>query len=335
MTSIEKAGEFNLIRRLSSISSPRVHPPVLKGVGDDAAVYRSTPGMVQVISTDAFIEGHHFDYAFYTMEDIGYKAMAVNLSDIVAMNARPILATISVGLPGSFSIQNLELIYKGLAKIASDYGIQIVGGDTTRAPVLMLSITVIGEADESDIVYRSGASPGDYICVTGPLGDAAAGLDLLRNPQQAEALPSEVMKYLTDRHLKPIPRLDQVNEWAEEGVRPSAMIDISDGLSNELHHICTASGCGCLIWESNFPVSAELRTGIPDQSTLRNYVLNGGDDYELLFTASQEMLNLLNPEQFMKIGVITPEDLLLRSLGDSLVPLEIGGHDHFRVSSAD
>ncbi|MCY4672326.1 MAG: thiamine-phosphate kinase [Bacteroidetes bacterium] len=329
MSSIEQAGEFNLIHRLTSISSPNVKLPIITGIGDDAAIYRTGNDRVQVVTTDALIEGYHFDFAFYSMEDAGYKAMAVNLSDIAAMNAHPILATIALGVPRSVSMENLEALYQGLTVGASAHGVQIAGGDTTRAPVLMLTVTVIGEAKASEIVYRNGARTGDMICVSGTLGGASAGLDILRHGIKPEAVGSTAWNLLVARHLRPTPRLDLVKEWASQGIRPSALIDISDGLANELHHICAASGCGATIWESRLPLSEALRAAVILERGSVDYALNGGDDYELLFTASEQALKNANPASFTTIGTITEKDILLHRTDGSLEPLVPAGHDHF------
>ncbi|MDE2771633.1 MAG: thiamine-phosphate kinase [Bacteroidota bacterium] len=331
MSSIEQAGEFNLIHHLTSMGSPKVEPPIIAGIGDDAAVYSTDHNRVQVVTTDALIEGYHFDFAFYSMEDAGYKAMAVNLSDIAAMNARPILATIALGVPGSVSMEDLEALYGGLAASASEHGVQIAGGDTTRAPVLMLTITVIGEARASEIIYRNGAQPGDRICVSGTVGDAAAGLDILRHGIEPEAVGSTAWNFLVARHLRPTPRFDLVNEWASQGIRPSALIDISDGLANEIHHICTASGCGATIRESRLPLSSALRAASVLERGSVDYALNGGDDYELLFTASARDLQKANPASFITIGLITEKDILLHRAEGSVEPLMPAGHDHFSV----
>lgn len=332
MSLIEEIGEFNLIRRLASISSPGTKPPVITGVGDDAAVYHPKPGMVQVVTTDALIEGYHFDFDFYRMDHVGYKAMVVNLSDIAAMNAQPILATVALGIPGSFSTEDLESLYRGLTNAASKYSVQIIGGDTTRSPVLVLSITIIGEATESNLAYRNGASPGDSICVSGNLGDAAAGLDLLRSRTEPNTLEPKVWKVLTTRHLMPTPRLDLVHEWAQKEVHPSALIDISDGLANEVHHICAASSCGAVLWESKLPLSQELRAGAPKPRTPVDYALNGGDDYELLFTAPSEILEQMSSDSFITIGVVTKKDILIHREDGTLEPLKPEGHDHFRAA---
>ncbi len=331
MSPIEDAGEFNLIRRLAAISSSSTRFPVITGIGDDAAVYQPKSGMVQVITTDALIEGYHFDFDFYRMDQIGYKAMAVNLSDIAAMNAQPVLATIALGLPGSFSMEDLDALYDGLTNAASRYGVQIVGGDTTRSPVLMLSVTVIGEAGEHDLVHRNGAGPGDHICVTGNLGDAAAGLDLLRSRTKPETPVDRVWNTLSTRHLMPVPRLDLVQEWVKKGVRPSALIDISDGLANEVHHICAASGCGAVLWESKLPLSPELLAGAPKSRTPIDYALNGGDDYELLFTAPSGVLTKMSPDSYTTIGVVTETDVLIHRTDGTLQQLKADGHDHFRA----
>ena len=333
MSSIEETGEFNLIRRLTSISSSEITSPVIAGVGDDAAVYKTRESRVQVITTDTLIENYHFDFSFYRMEDIGYKAMAVNLSDIAAMNAYPVLATIAIGVPGSYSMEDMESLYQGIMGTASAYGVQIVGGDTTRSPVLTLTITVVGEAAESDVVYRSGATPGDYIGVTGSVGEAALGLDILRKETETGGIGKDVRDVLTTRHLMPTPRLDIITEWAQKQLRPSAMIDISDGLASEVHHICTASGCGAVIWEEKLPISPEMHAAALGARSPVDYALHGGDDYELLFTASARVLEQMRPDSFTKIGRITPKDVLIRRPSGTLDLLLPAGHDHFRPSS--
>ena len=334
MTLIEEAGEFNLIRHIETITSESITGPVITGIGDDAAVYDPKPGMVQVVTTDALIEGYHFDFDFYEMDHVGHKAMAVNLSDIAAMNAQPILATVALGIPGSFALENLKLLYKGLMRVASAHGVQIVGGDTTRSPAVMLSITVIGQAPASNIVYRNGARPGDRICVSGNLGDASAGLNLLRNPASSASMDPQVRDMLTTRHLMPTPRLDLVDVWAENGVSPSALIDISDGLTSELHHLCISSSCGAILWESKLPLSQELRLGAPGPHTPIDYALNGGDDYELLFTATPSVLRHMPQHGCIEIGEVTKKDVLIQRTDGALEPLDARGHDHFRAASS-
>ncbi|MCY4158711.1 MAG: thiamine-phosphate kinase [Bacteroidetes bacterium] len=330
MSLVTETGEFNLIHRLASISSPYTKSPVIAGIGDDAAVFRTSPGMIQVATTDAFIEGYHFDLSFYQMDQVGYKAMVVNLSDIAAMNALPMLATVALGVPASYSIESLEDLYRGLAKAASENGVQIVGGDTTSSPVLMLSITVIGEVIESNIVYRGGARPGDSLFVSGSLGEAAMGLDLLRNEVDPSLLGNAVWENLVRRHLTPVPRLDLVRAWAREGIRPSALIDISDGLTSEVHHICSASDCGAILWESSLPLPVEVHTGTKEPRSPTDYALNGGDDYELLFTAMPDLLEGMSSDLFTEIGLITEKDVLIQRTDGTCEPLVAGGHDHFR-----
>ena len=249
------------------------------------------------------------------------------------MNAYPVLATVAIGVPGSFSMENMESLYQGITNVASAHGVQIVGGDTTRSPVLMLTITVVGEARESDVVYRNGALLGEYICVTGSVGEAALGLDILRKDVGRDCLDQEVWNLLTTQHLMPSPRLDLVDEWAQKKVRPSAMIDISDGLASELHHICDASDCGAVIWESKLPISPEMYAGALESRSPVDYALHGGDDYELLFTAPRKVLERMRPDSFTNIGVITPKDILMERSDGTVVPLAPGGHDHFRRSS--
>ncbi|MCY4232126.1 MAG: thiamine-phosphate kinase [Bacteroidetes bacterium] len=330
MTALEKTGEFNLIHRFQRIIPRGTYPPIIASIGDDAAVYEPTLGLSHVITTDAFIEGHHFDFRFYTMKDVGYKAMAVNLSDIASMNARPILATVALGIPGSVSLESLELLYEGLVEVASTYGVQIVGGDTTRAPVLTLSITVVGEASKSAIIYRNGAKLGEKICVTGVVGEAAMGLDILQHDVDPSSIGHEVFQHLTSRHLRPVPRFDFVKELNKAGVQPSSMIDISDGLSSELHHICNASQCGAVLWESYIPIPDDCATQIKSPRLPIDYGLNGGDDYELLFTASSEVLERISSDLYTEIGEVAQHDILIRRVDGTLESLKAEGHDHFR-----
>jgi len=331
MSTLAEKGEFDLIHRFKEIISSKIYPPIITSIGDDAAVYEPTLGLVQVMTTDAFIEGHHFDFRFYSAEDVGYKAMAVNLSDIAAMNAQPVLATVALGIPSTSSPEYIELLYHGLVEVASTFGVQIVGGDTTRAPVLSLSITVIGEASKSAIVYRDGANPGDKLCVTGMIGEAALGLDILRNDVEASSIGQEVWQHLTFRHLRPIPRLDFINELSKQGIQPSAMIDISDGLSSEVHHICRASQCGAILWESHLPLPKQCFTHSTPLRLPIDYGLNGGDDYELLFTISPELLERIPSDLYTVIGVMTEKDVLLHRIDGTLDTLKPDGHDHFKA----
>ncbi len=333
---VEGAGEFNLIRRLHGLLNDYASPELCVDIGDDAAAYRTHGNRVQVVTTDALIEGYHFDLGFYTMEDIGYKAMAVNVSDIAAMNAKPRFATVALAIPGSLLIDQIECLYGGLRICADTHGIQIVGGDTTRSPVIMLSVTVIGEVEERDLVRRSGGKAGDLLCVTGTVGAAALGLHLLRRETEsgpgAIKLAEEARSHVAHRHLRPEPRTDIVEDWKTRGVRPNAMIDISDGLAADVHQLCAASGCGAVVRRPALPVAEEMR--IVAQALAADpltYALGGGDDYELLFAASANTCRTLDPASYTVIGELTAERglILLEDADGTVLPLSRAGHDHF------
>lgn len=334
---VEEVGEFNLIRLLDGVLGESNSSAIACGIGDDAAVLRTGQGQVHVVSTDAFVEHYHFDRRFYTWIDVGYKAMAVNISDVAAMNAKPHFATVALALPDKFLVRDVENIYTGLRLCASQHGVNVVGGDTTRSREVMLSITIIGVADENDIVYRSGGQPGDLLCVTGTLGAAVAGLYLLQHKSgsdhiDASAIGSAAAKNVIKRHLRPVPRTDMVRVWQDAGMLPDAMIDISDGLAAEVHHICKASGCGAIVEQSALPIAE----GVHDVANYFGadpfaYALSGGDDYELLFAASKEDCRRIDSSLYSVIGYLTKDrgTILLQGADDKTSPLTRGGHDHF------
>ena len=336
---VEHAGEFNLIHQLREVLRNQYTPEVIRGIGDDAAVYQIGNGLVHVISTDAFIQDYHFDLAFYSMQDVGYKAMAVNISDIAAMNASPRYATIALGLPGQIQVDQVLDIYRGIQRCADMHGVQIIGGDTTRSPVIMLSITIIGIGSEDAIVYRSGGKPDDLLCITGTLGAAVAGLHLLRREahqrQLDPGIADLVRHHVVQRHCQPIPRTDIVRDWQVRGVRPHALIDISDGLAAEVRHLCKASKCGAELQRSSLPVTdatravAEVFAADPLE-----YALSGGDDYELLFTAPEESCQRMDPDTFTIIGKLTSDtkQILHTDGAQSTIPLSQTGHDHFAAN---
>ena len=330
---VDQTGEFKLIDGLRDIVG-RVHPSdVICGLGDDAAVWRGNDGMVQVVTTDAFVEGYHFDLAFYAMREIGYKAMAVNISDIAAMNATPRYATVAVGLPGHLLTEEVFDIYRGLQECAQGYGVQIVGGDTTRSPVIMISITVIGTGHKDHIGYRSGGQPGDLLCVTGPVGAAVAGLRVLqREKHDSLSLPENFRSHVVERHLRPVPRMDLVTHWNALGIAPNSLIDVSDGLAAEIHHICEASACGARVELSALPISEATRSvAAALEGDPVEFGLFGGDDYELVFTASERAYQEMNLEHVAVIGQLTPQadGLVLVDQDGHSAPLPRCGHDHF------
>lgn len=291
ITPISALGEFGLIDYLTSdLFSHTDH--VVKGVGDDAAVLRNKENELTVVTTDMLVEGIHFDLSYTPLMHLGYKAVMVNLSDICAMNAVPQSITVSLGLSSKFSVEAINEIYTGIKTACNRYNVSLIGGDTTSSRSgLVLSITAIGSALEADLVYRSGAKPGDIICVTGDLGAAYLGLQVLEREKRVylenPAIQPELTgyDYMLERQLKPEARVDMRQMFAKLEIKPTAMIDVSDGLTSELFHICKSSGVGCQIFEDKLPIDPVAynlaRTLNLDPTTC---MLNGGEDYELLFT---------------------------------------------------
>ena len=306
MTDIANLGEFGLIKHLTKETNTK-NASTLKGVGDDCAVL-SYPDSKVLVTTDMLMEGVHFDLTYIDMQHLGYKSAMVNISDIFAMNGTPRQMTVSLALSKRFSVEDMEEFYHGLRMACDKWGVDIVGGDTTSSYTgLAISITCIGEAQDEEIVYRNGAHDTDLICVSGDLGAAYMGLQLLEREksvyyQQVDEARKRDDKrelerlknfqpdfagkeYLLQRQLQPEARGDIAKRLREAGVRPTAMMDISDGLSSELMHICTQSNCGCRIYEKNLPI--DYQTAVMAEELNLNVTtcaLNGGEDYELLFT---------------------------------------------------
>ena len=306
MTDIAKLGEFGLIKHLTKETKTQ-NASTLKGVGDDCAVL-SYPDSKVLVTTDMLMEGVHFDLTYIDMQHLGYKSAMVNISDIFAMNGTPRQMTVSLALSKRFSVEDMEEFYHGLRMACDKWGVDSVGGDTTSSYTgLAISITCIGEAQDEEIVYRNGAHDTDLICVSGDLGAAYMGLQLLEREksvyyQQVDEARKRDDKrelerlknfqpdfagkeYLLQRQLQPEARGDIAKRLREAGIRPTAMMDISDGLSSELMHICTQSNCGCRIYEKNLPI--DYQTAVMAEELNLNVTtcaLNGGEDYELLFT---------------------------------------------------
>ncbi len=303
---ISELGEFGLIDRLTQ-NLPPLHETTVKGVGDDCAVLHY-PDSEVLVTSDMLMEGVHFDLTYIDLKHLGYKAAMVNLSDIFAMNGTPRQLIVSMALSKRFKVEDLEEFYDGLRLACEKWGVDIVGGDTTSSYTgLAISITCIGEVKKEDIVYRNGAKDTDLICVSGDLGAAYMGLQLLerektvyyqqvdearkKNDQKAleelkDFQPDFAGKeYLLQRQLQTEARGDIIHKLREAGIRPTSMIDISDGLSSELHHICKQSNTGCRIYEKNLPI--DYQTALMAEELNMNVTtcaLNGGEDYELLFT---------------------------------------------------
>ncbi|WP_334104776.1 thiamine-phosphate kinase [Leyella stercorea] len=306
MTDISKLGEFGLIRHLTDNIKIK-NESTLKGVGDDCAVLHY-PDSEVLVTTDMLMEGVHFDLTYIDLQHLGYKSAMVNISDIFAMNGTPRQLTVSIALSKRFKVEDMEEFYSGLRMACDKWGVDIVGGDTTSSYTgLAISITCIGEARKEDIVYRNGAKDTDLICVTGDLGAAYMGLQLLEREksvyyQQVDEARKKNDKhaleelkgfqpdfagkeYLLQRQLQTEARGDIIARFRELNIRPTAMMDISDGLSSELMHICKQSNCGCRIYEKNIPI--DYQTAVMAEELNMNVTtcaLNGGEDYELLFT---------------------------------------------------
>lgn len=288
---ISDLGEFGLIDRLTS-DLESVNPSTLKAVGDDCAILRPGADEDTLVTTDLLLEGVHFDLTYVPLKHLGYKAAVVNFSDVYAMNGQPKQITVSLGISSRFTVEHIEELYSGIRLACRIYGVDLVGGDTSASRQgLVISITCIGEAKSDRIVRRDGAKDTDLICVSGDLGSAYMGLQLLEREKVASGGRKDFepnfqgKEYLVERQLKPEARRDIVEELAKADILPTAMMDISDGLSSELLHICKASDTGCRIYEDRIPI--DYQTAIMAEELGMNLVtaaLNGGEDYELLFT---------------------------------------------------
>lgn len=333
-TALSQLGEFGLIEHLTKNFDVK-QSSTLKSIGDDAAVLDFAAKKV-VISTDLLIEGVHFDLAYMPLRHLGYKAVVVNLSDIAAMNAKPTQITVSVAVSNRFPLEALEELFDGITYASRAYNVDVIGGDTTSSQKgLIISVTAIGEADEKDIVYRDGAKQTDLLVVTGDLGSAYMGLKVLEREKQVfQVNPNsqpdlEMYSYLVERQLKPEARTD-VRELLEKlEVKPTSMIDISDGLSSEIIHICKQSKVGCNLYEDKLPVDPQLinvcEEFIIDSTTV---AINGGEDYELLFTIAMDDFDKIkaNPN-FTVIGHMTQESegIHLVTRANTKIPLKARG----------
>lgn len=335
MTEISKYGEFGLIRHLTEKIKLQ-NPSSVKGVGDDAAVLDYKEKQV-LVTTDLLLEGVHFDLIYTPLKHLGYKAAIVNFSDIYAMNGRPKQITVSLGVSKRFTVENLEDIYAGITLACENYGVDLVGGDTSASLTgLIISITCFGEAEKDKIVYRNGAVENDLICVSGNLGSAYMGLQLLEREklvfegQQENVQPDFSGKeYILQRQLKPEARKDIIERLAEKGIQPTAMMDISDGLSSELIHICSQSNVGCRVYEDKIPIN--MQAAVMAEELNMNIVtaaLNGGEDYELLFTCKlEDYEKIITLEDVGIVGHITKPELGMNLTGRNgeEIPLKAQG----------
>ena len=317
-TEIATLGEFGLIRHLTEGIELK-NESSKYGVGDDAAVLSYPADREVLMTTDLLLEGVHFDLTYVPLKHLGYKSAVVNFSDIYAMNGTPRQITVSLGLSKRFSVEDMEALYAGIRLACEEYGVDIVGGDTTSSLTgLTISITCIGDVERGKAVYRNGAHETDLICVSGDLGAAYMGLQLLEREKLAlKDADGDVQpdfagrEYLLERQLKPEARRDVIQKLREAGIQPTAMMDISDGLSSELLHICTQSKVGCRIYEEHIPL--DYQTAVMAEELNMNVTtcaLNGGEDYELLFTVPiADHEKVAEMEGVKLIGHITKPEL--------------------------
>ena len=320
-TSLSELGEFGLINHLTKNFKIQ-HKSTIKGVGDDAAVIAIKDKQV-LVTTDLLVEGVHFDLSYMPLKHLGYKAVVVNLSDVYAMNGEASQITVSIAVSNRFPLEAIEELYEGIYTACQTYNIDLVGGDTTSSVTgLLISITAIGEVKKEQVVYRNTAKPNDLLVVTGDLGAAYLGLQVLEREKKVfEVNPNSQpdlseYSYLIERQLKPEARKDIVKLLKDLDVKPTAMIDISDGLSSEILHICTQSKVGCNLYEEKIPLDPQVISACEEfDLNSTTIALSGGEDYELLFTISQEDFPKIkgNPHLTV-IGHITDE-----SIGANLV----------------
>jgi thiamine-monophosphate kinase len=337
-TDVNTLGEFGLIEHLTR-AFPLRQPSTLRGIGDDAAVIENGD-FCTVVSTDMLVEGIHFDLAYVPLKHLGYKAVVVNLSDIYAMNALPKQITVSIAISNRFSVEALEDLYAGIQLACDTYEVDLVGGDTTSSPKgLTISVTAIGQGEKERLSYRSGARVGDLICITGDLGAAYLGLQLLEREKQIwqehpETQPDfEEQQYVIGRQLKPEARRDMIDTFHKVGLRPTSMIDVSDGLASEIFHICKQSKVGALIEESGVPIHPDAQLlALKFKLDPVTCALNGGEDYELLFTIRPEDVEKVKylPDIYIAGEIMEAEyGIKLNTKGGNLHPLKAQGWVHF------
>ena len=338
-TEIGAIGEFGLIDKINQ----RVilqHASTLKGIGDDAAVLDGGSDHKRLISTDMLLEGVHFDLSYMPLTHLGYKAVTVNVSDIAAMNGIPKQMTISLGLSNRMSVEAVEALYEGIYAAAKDYQIDIVGGDTTSSRSgLVISITLIGESAPDNIVYRNGAKEGDILCLSGDIGGAYMGLQILEREKEVFKVDPKMQpqldkySYIVGRQLRPKARMDVIHELRDLGILPTSMIDISDGLASEIFHLCKQSQKGACIYEDKLPIEKQtFETAAEFSMDPNTAALNGGEDYELLFTIDQkDFEKMKNHDDITTIGYMHAPDLgkVMVTNNKNTIELTAQGWIHF------
>ena len=328
---LAQLGEFGLIDRIRNIVGNESEQ-VIQGIGDDAAVFESRPGWLTIFTTDALVQGVHFDLAYTPFDALGWKALAINLSDVAAMGGKPRYALVSIAMPDTWAIEDIELLYQGLMKCGKMYGCEVIGGDTTRSDSDgFLSVSVIGDVKRNDLVTRSGAHKGDLLCVLNPLGRSRVGLDVLRRGKNLQRYTHAINHF-----LYPEPKVREARSLIKK-LAISSMIDISDGLGAEIHHICRESDLGCVLWKESVPIAGEVVRWVKNiKQTPFSYALESGEEYDLLFTVQKE--------SYKKWEMGVPKDLTIVVIGEMVephkginiksgnqsCPLSCKGWDHFR-----
>ena len=338
-TEIGAIGEFGLIDKINQ----RVvlqHASTLKGIGDDAAIIDGGSDHKKLISTDMLLEGVHFDLSYMPLTHLGYKAVTVNVSDIAAMNGIPKQMTISLGLSNRMSVEAVEALYEGIYAAAKDYQIDIIGGDTTSSRSgLVISITLIGESAPDNIAYRNGAKEGDILCLSGDIGGAYMGLQILEREKEVFKVDPKMQpqldkySYIVGRQLRPKARMDVIHELRDLGILPTSMIDISDGLASEIFHLCEQSQKGACIYEDKLPIAKQtFETAAEFSMDPNTAALNGGEDYELLFTIDQkDFEKMKNHDDITTIGYMHAPDLgkVMVTNNKNTIELTAQGWIHF------
>ncbi len=333
-TEIASLGEFGLINRLSESFAPTL-PDTVKGIGDDAAVI-DLGEEYGLLSADLLLEGVHFDLSFFPLKHLGYKAIAVNVSDIAAMNGLPGQVTVSLAVSNRFSVEAVEELYAGIRAACTDFRVDLVGGDLSSSRSgLLISVSVFGKVAKDKIAYRNTAQPNDLLCVTGDLGAAYLGLQILEREKQVFLANPDMQPqleghdYVVQRQLKPEARMDVIYELAEAGVVPTAMIDLSDGLASDLLQLSKASGVGGMVFEENLPIDEQTYLAATELNLSPvTAALNGGEDYELLFTVRQgDYDKIKNNPKISVIGFATdqPQSVMLSLKSGSQVPIVAQG----------
>ncbi|QJW91925.1 thiamine-phosphate kinase [Spirosoma taeanense] len=336
MTDLNTLGEIGLIERIRQATASPTHPETRLGIGDDAAVF-DWGDSYGLLTSDLLVEGIHFDLTYVPLKHLGYKAVTFGVSDIAAMNGLPVQITVGVGLSSRFPVEAVDELYEGIRAACQAYNVDLVGGDTTSSRSgLIISVSVLGKVPKNLITYRNTAKPNDVVCVTGDLGAAYLGLQLLEREKQVfladpnmQPNLSEERAYLVQRQLRPDARTDMVHELRDLGVLPTAMIDVSDGLASELLHLCRQSGTGAVIFDENLPIDDQTHLAADEfKISPVTAALNGGEDYELLFTVRpQEFDKLATNARITAIGYLTadPTQIVLATKAGQQTPIRAQG----------